>query len=329
MRNLDPGKLSSALAENMRYLENILNTVFNFDHDILSNIGVADHHAKYTDAEVDTIVATHAAIAAAHHAKYLDSEVDTILAVHTAIATAHHTKYTDAEVQTLIDASHRPILPSVDTPPASGHADNDEFDDGSIDADWGWINQVSATAVESSDTKAITMAPGSITAGHSLHILERTAPTAPYTFVMKASVGGQQLNYSTVGVCFRESATGKVMMLGVDFTTAGLNIVVIKSTNPTTYSSTPVSLPLGETVGSPIYFKLENDDTTLFFSVGDGVAWHHIFSEAKATHFTTAPDRVGMVMNQEGAARVVQIQGVFHWSRIDWVAADSLKVVTV
>lgn len=79
MRNLDPKKLSSALAENMRYLENVLNQTFNFDHDILSNVGVDDHHVKYTDAEVDTIVATHDAITDAHHAKYTDAEVQALI----------------------------------------------------------------------------------------------------------------------------------------------------------------------------------------------------------------------------------------------------------
>ncbi len=54
MRNLDPGKLSSALAENMRYLENVLNQTFSFDHDILSNIGADDHHVKYLDSQAVT-----------------------------------------------------------------------------------------------------------------------------------------------------------------------------------------------------------------------------------------------------------------------------------
>ncbi len=108
MRNLEPGKLSSALAENMRYLENVLNTVFNFDHDILSNIATDDHHVKYLDSEVDTIVAVHAAIAGEHHAKYTDGEVDTIVATHTAIAAAHHAKYLDSEVDTIV-ATHAAI----------------------------------------------------------------------------------------------------------------------------------------------------------------------------------------------------------------------------
>lgn len=90
MRVKDPVRLSSAIVENIRYLENLLNTVFNFDHDALSNVGVDDHHVKYTDGEVDSIVATHDAITDAHHAKYTDAEVDTIVATHTANADAHH-----------------------------------------------------------------------------------------------------------------------------------------------------------------------------------------------------------------------------------------------
>ncbi len=92
MRNLDPGKLSSALAENMRYLENVLNQTFNFDHAALSNVGIDDHHVKYTDAAVDAIVATHAAIVAAHHAKYLDSEAVTAMGVKGDSNPLHHDK---------------------------------------------------------------------------------------------------------------------------------------------------------------------------------------------------------------------------------------------
>lgn len=110
MRNLDPAKLSSALAENMRYLENILNQTFNFDHAVLGNIGIDDHHVKYTDAEVDTIVATHDAIADAHHAKYLDSEVDAIVATHTADDDAHHAPYVIAAL-----VGHRITTPQTIT----------------------------------------------------------------------------------------------------------------------------------------------------------------------------------------------------------------------
>lgn len=47
---------------------------------------------RYTDAEVDAIVATHTAIAAAHHDKYTDAEVDAIVLTHKNIAGAHHSK---------------------------------------------------------------------------------------------------------------------------------------------------------------------------------------------------------------------------------------------
>lgn len=38
------------------------------DHDDLANVTADNHHVKYTDAEVDAIVATHAAESSAHHA---------------------------------------------------------------------------------------------------------------------------------------------------------------------------------------------------------------------------------------------------------------------
>jgi len=66
-------------------------------HADLTDAPEAAHHAKYTDAEVEAIVAVHAAIAAAHHERYTDEEVDAIVAAHAAIAAAHHAKYTDAE----------------------------------------------------------------------------------------------------------------------------------------------------------------------------------------------------------------------------------------
>lgn len=55
---------------------------------------------RYTDAEVDTIVATHDGITDAHHARYTDGEVDTIVATHDAITDAHHAVYTDGEAVT-------------------------------------------------------------------------------------------------------------------------------------------------------------------------------------------------------------------------------------
>lgn len=39
------------------------------------------HHTKYTDAEVDTIVGSHAGISAAHHSKYTDADVITALGI--------------------------------------------------------------------------------------------------------------------------------------------------------------------------------------------------------------------------------------------------------
>ncbi len=108
MRVSDPTQLARALDENMRYLERLLNATFEMDHTRLSNVTAGQHHVKYTDAEVDAIVATHDAIVDAHHVKYTDAEVDAIVATHDAIVDAHHAKYTDGEVDTIV-ATHDAI----------------------------------------------------------------------------------------------------------------------------------------------------------------------------------------------------------------------------
>jgi hypothetical protein len=78
------------------------------DHGALTGLADDDHPQYTQDAEVDAIVATHTAIAAAHHTKYTDAEaiaaadVDAKIQTHKNIAAAHHTKYTDAEAVTAV-----------------------------------------------------------------------------------------------------------------------------------------------------------------------------------------------------------------------------------
>jgi len=83
------------------------------------------HHAPYTDAEVDAILAVHTAIAAAHHTKTTtaaeilsgvfddaripaaiarDSEVSSAISTHAGLASAHHVKYTDTEAVSAVEA---------------------------------------------------------------------------------------------------------------------------------------------------------------------------------------------------------------------------------
>jgi hypothetical protein len=94
MRVADPKRLSSAIVENMRYLENLLNQTFNFDHDILSNVSASQHHTKYTDAEVDTRIG-------------LADLADLATTPHSALTgvttSQHHVKYTDTEA---VDAAN-------------------------------------------------------------------------------------------------------------------------------------------------------------------------------------------------------------------------------
>ncbi|KKM84011.1 hypothetical protein LCGC14_1303590, partial [marine sediment metagenome] len=61
--------------------------------------------AKYTDAEVDAIVATHTAITSAHHAKYLDSEAVSAMGVKADANALHHDRYTDPALDDVTDVT--------------------------------------------------------------------------------------------------------------------------------------------------------------------------------------------------------------------------------
>ncbi|GAJ16753.1 unnamed protein product, partial [marine sediment metagenome] len=55
-------------------------------HTSLTGIGVADHHARYTDVEAQAQAAA-------------------LIVIHTALAAAHHARYTNAEAQATVKAN--------------------------------------------------------------------------------------------------------------------------------------------------------------------------------------------------------------------------------
>src|SRR3990167_4384282 len=53
------------------------------------------NHTRYTDAEVETVITAELV-----NGQSIDNAIDSLIATHAAIAAAHHTKYTDAEALT-------------------------------------------------------------------------------------------------------------------------------------------------------------------------------------------------------------------------------------
>ena len=72
-----------------------LNDAGTKNHNDLDNIGTDDHHAKYTDAEVEAIITAEIV-----GGQSIDNAIDALITTHTADDDAHHVKYTDAEAVT-------------------------------------------------------------------------------------------------------------------------------------------------------------------------------------------------------------------------------------
>lgn len=73
-------------------------------HSKLDDVGVSDHHEKYTDAEAVTAMGAKGDANPLNHDKYTDAEAEAVadaqIATHAADVDAHHAKYTDAEAVT-------------------------------------------------------------------------------------------------------------------------------------------------------------------------------------------------------------------------------------
>ena len=217
---------------------------------------------------------------------------------------------------------------TVDTPPRSPDVDslNDEFDDGVLDSAWEWINQgATATATEDNDGKFLRMDAGSTTpAGHTLRLLSHAVPSTPWTFTAKVNAGGSLTNFASGGISFRETSSSKLINLMISRSTDAQAVLVIKSTDPNTGSTTEKTLDIGESAGDH-YLQLEDDGTDLIFLIGDGVTWTELFRETRGTWFTTGPDRVCLELGQESTTPNREAEAVFHWARFNWTAVDSLK----
>lgn len=173
-----------------------------------------------------------------------------------------------------------------------------------------WINQGSSTVTKQTNGVWSLNAPSN-GASDSFRIYDMAAPSTPYTkiFRFRASIYAQ--NYSAVGIVFRESATGKLVVFEIGYQDAdqinGLHplvwVRVAKFNSPTSYNSVysgneqqQIALLTG---ASEFCFKVGDDGTNLTFSWSNdnGINFFNLLTVARNDFLTTAPDHVGMALN--------------------------------
>lgn len=159
-----------------------------------------------------------------------------------------------------------------------------------------WVNQGTATASDYASGGAYMDVPKY--SGDNCRMLVRTL-TAPFK-VTSCIRWGTGANSATsisqgtkVGLCFRESATGKIV---ANAWRGNRNMTVSSFDSPTAIN-TNINYASWR-VNGPVWFQLEYDGADLYYRRSiDGINFIQQYTHAKDAFFTTAPDQVGMFVN--------------------------------
>jgi len=141
----------------------------------------------------------------------------------------------------------------------------------------------------------------------------KTAPTAPYTVT---ACWNPTLNNKgqTVGLIFRDSASGKIMSLAVGHGQGDVNPILFVEyfTSSSAYSSTPATeVPHGVPTIQRIWIRIEDDNTNRkYYASADGITFDEFYSEGRTTQFTA--DQVGWFIRNYNSGNEFHAN-LLHW----------------
>ena len=177
-------------------------------------------------------------------------------------------------------ASHT-LLPTFTTPPSAG---------------WSWVNQGGAAVATDAAGAIVVTAPAG--AGNSLRLRTRTK-SGNDDITAYVQHLGLSVCYNGAFIGVRDSATGKVSALNIfgfdgggSDVTARMQVSVLRYTNATTYSSTPIQVraPFRE-----CWLRIVDNGTNFSFEYNSdpyagSATWISILSESR-TAWTATPDQ--------------------------------------
>lgn len=152
-----------------------------------------------------------------------------------------------------------------------------------IDGDFSWFNQGSAT-VSTSQGGVVITAPAN--ASHNIRGRYK-AKTAPYKVTAHFVPLFADANYPHCGIGFRSSVSDKALTIHVVNASNKHYVEVAKSTNSTTYLSSPTAFRADNTGHLVRWLQIEDDNTNLILRYScNGKVWIDAFSEARGTFFS-------------------------------------------
>ena len=175
-------------------------------------------------------------------------------------------------------------------------------------ADFGWINQGGATAVDDDNGIYLSVAAE---ASYNLRILKKAAPATPYTLTALFLANLVPINYSACGLLWRQSADGKLVTVQYWYSSA-LALVVSKYNSPTSWSAYYLNQNTytGDVPGH-IWFRMTDNGTNRIVSISkDGENYIQLHSIGRADFMTA--DEIGFFVAPQQTTFAAGIK-LLHW----------------
>ena len=179
--------------------------------------------------------------------------------------------------------------------------------------DFAWVNQGDATATQRSYGIGMKAPRNS---ADNVRALVRSAPSTPYSIAVRLRWINWRINYTPIGLAWRDSASGKLQVFSVGTTSSAPSFELVNWTNPTTFASTTVAPAPFSQNSSPEWMRLRDNGTNRMCDLStNGEDWTTIFSVGRTNHLT--PDQVGFFINPIAASAVPDILLTIH----SWAAS--------
>lgn len=222
----------------------------------------------------------------------------------------------DAEVLTYVAANSQwepaaaaggsggiPFYISLSAPPTTG---------------WSWDNQNGASESDlTGSNRGLHLYNTTQTTPEEITVRYRTAPSTPYTFTAGLLPFSWFTAKQQYGICFRESATGKVVTLCNSPVAGNPNLLHGKWTTTTSFSANYAAVDWEP--GFPIqWFRGEDDGTNLnWYLSATGGEWTQLsgtFTQLRGNFFTTGPDQIGYFIYPDNTQTAEAGVYLLHWA---------------
>ncbi len=169
-----------------------------------------------------------------------------------------------------------------------------------VDAGFSWVNQGTASVVDTSGLGIYLKAPAAASDNFRLRV--KNNPFTKFTIIACFIANKPAADFSGVGMVWRQSSDGKIITFGFvhGATTGKEGIQIGKYTSVTTFSAEYTKIPI--TFGSaPFFMKISDDGTNRICSFSsDGTNYYAIHTVGR-TDFLTA-DQIGFYANANNAS---------------------------